>query len=320
MVLVGLVVVLAANFIFALYLQRDPVNPVNARVSDKWSLIDDPGGAVTWIVLGDSSCNQGIDPAVIEQSLGGRAINLCTTGNLLVADSAWALASFLDRHPPPTGVILGQVPDVWIREKRSLPQGLILSIPGLADAAASRPPDVGIDDGLLELRFRWLPTWTQRRSIQVLMQQPWRFLRDDTQSVAGYFAEPDDNASPSSVKSNASDHLSDLPSRGAVISSINQEALGVIGELASRYDFDVFLVTSPIYDGLWNDQDYREWIQATVASVGEVVDEYDRLQMVLCDPVPFPAELMSNADHVTVSAAERYSNVVSLAIRSGQRC
>ncbi|MEB3357540.1 MAG: hypothetical protein VKK04_12500, partial [Synechococcales bacterium] len=45
--------------------------------SYKWNLLTDLKQPADWLVLGDSSCNQGVVPEILSQELGGTALNLC---------------------------------------------------------------------------------------------------------------------------------------------------------------------------------------------------------------------------------------------------
>lgn len=321
-VVVGALVAFAAcNLAAALYLQRYPVNPVDHRIADKWDLVDDPGGPVDWIIVGDSSCNQGIAPTVIEEQLGGRAVNLCTTGNLLAVEDAWALAAYLEEHPAPVGVIVGHVPDVWIRGARNLPTGLIRSTPGLADAAERHPPDVGVEISRLDsLVARWLPMWNRRSSLRALVRSPSSLFVSLESSVAGFFPDLDEDANPAEVRADAAGHLDSVADRSVEISDANAAALEAIDELAVAHDFDVHVVTSPMFEDLWNDPTYRAWVRDIVGDVAGLTSTLERVQMALCDPTPFPATLMNNADHVTITAALDYSGAVAAAVASGAEC
>jgi hypothetical protein len=50
--------------------------------------VDEP---VDWLILGDSSVNQGVIPSIFEDEFGERAINLGTNGIMITLDDLWMI-------------------------------------------------------------------------------------------------------------------------------------------------------------------------------------------------------------------------------------
>src|SRR4249920_755258 len=70
--------VVSANVLAGLVLQRWSPNLGYAVAKKKWEILLTLHGPVDWLILGDSTANQGVDPRVLATHLGGRALNLGT--------------------------------------------------------------------------------------------------------------------------------------------------------------------------------------------------------------------------------------------------
>ncbi|MEB3229478.1 MAG: hypothetical protein VKJ64_00600, partial [Leptolyngbyaceae bacterium] len=69
--------------------------------SHKWTLLNNLEEPIDWLVLGDSSCNQGVIPEILSRELGGTTLNLCIFGPLLVFNDAWMLEQHIRQVGPP---------------------------------------------------------------------------------------------------------------------------------------------------------------------------------------------------------------------------
>src|SRR5262245_9968724 len=85
-------------------------------IQQKWEMLLDLKQPVDWIVLGESSGSEGVTPDIISQELGGKALNLCTIGNMLVVNDAWMLDKYIAKFGPPRGVVIVHVYDIWDRD------------------------------------------------------------------------------------------------------------------------------------------------------------------------------------------------------------
>src|SRR5262245_5791244 len=84
-------------------------------VQEKWDLLMRQRSPVEWLVLGDSSCNQGVVPAVLDEELRTTSLNLCTIGDMMLVGDAWMLRSYLQRVGVPRHVVMVHVYDIWGR-------------------------------------------------------------------------------------------------------------------------------------------------------------------------------------------------------------
>ncbi len=109
------------NFAAKLYLKENTTNRAYWLINEKWELLLNQKKPVDWLILGDSSCNQGVVPSIVDEKLNVNSINLCTIGDMLTLDDAWMLEKYIQRFGVPKNVLIVHVHDAWSREvNRSL--------------------------------------------------------------------------------------------------------------------------------------------------------------------------------------------------------
>lgn len=119
----------AANYLADWFLTSYSSNGGYKIAQVKWSKLLTLQRPVDVLVLGDSTGLQGVDPTVLDQTLGGRSLNLCTVGNMLVVNSAWMLDQYIQRFGPPKQVVLVHTYDVWHRKVNSSTRLLLAETP-----------------------------------------------------------------------------------------------------------------------------------------------------------------------------------------------
>ncbi|MBZ0305522.1 MAG: hypothetical protein K8I82_05590, partial [Anaerolineae bacterium] len=107
----ALATVFIANFL-TYYVPMDRTETV---VYQKWGLIQDLDAPVDWLIVGDSSANHGVIPAIITQELGGEALNVATFGDWLFVDDAWMIETHIRQVGAPKNIIIVHVPDMYHR-------------------------------------------------------------------------------------------------------------------------------------------------------------------------------------------------------------
>src|SRR5438128_2449200 len=108
-----LALVALANTAALFVLSRHPVNHGYKVIGAKWELLREQERPVDWLVLGDSSGNQGVVPAVLSERLGGSSLNLCTVGDLLAVNDAWMLETYIGTVGAPRKVLMVHAYDIW---------------------------------------------------------------------------------------------------------------------------------------------------------------------------------------------------------------
>ncbi len=313
-----LALVVLINWAAGVYLAHFSPNQGYWTIHQKWLLLGKLDEPVDWLVLGDSSCNQGVVPAVLEEELGGRALNLCMVGNITVLGDLWLLEEYLARFDPPQAIILVHVYDVW---PRSLNPVLLGQIPrpwgfwndhALADELLS-DPEVR-SDLFLE---RYVPLISQPKTLTMLLRStvflqhnpfspPWSMDAD------GFVIASEPH--PDIVRRDAQDHLDELAANPFSISSINRQAFGEIADLAEHYKVPVYLFNSPMYEGLYNAPAFRAYFDAAQSKVLLLAEEAYFANPIR-DVMTFPAEQMQTVDHVTLPAAEAFTRWLAEQIR-----
>jgi len=91
----ALALVCAINVWAARALALHPLNQASRVIRAKWSLLMNQKKPVDTLVLGDSSGNHGVVPAILAARLGGTALNLCTVGDLLAVNDCWMLERYI---------------------------------------------------------------------------------------------------------------------------------------------------------------------------------------------------------------------------------
>lgn len=307
-----LLLVALANAAAVILLDHRPVNLGYRIIKEKWRLLLAQREPADWLVLGDSSGNQAVVPEVLGQTLGGRALNLCTIGALGAWNDAWMLDTHIDRVGPPRHVVLVHVYQVWEGEKNV--EGLAqVPLPfGYWRGADPPMPLDAAETGRLFLD-RYLPLYSQDRALATLVQYPWRvFGRPFEIGPQGFMAVT--KPTPEVVLKDAESHREYLAKREFSLSAPNRAALERIGARAESHGFDVYVALGPVFEGLAADRAYRTRLAAVTQALTEVASRYTRLHVLGGEPMAFPAEQMQNADHLVETAARRYTERLARAI------
>lgn len=315
--LVTLALLALANVGAWAYLRSSPANQGYAIIEAKWELLRAEQEPVEWLVLGDSSCNQGVDPKALESALGGRALNACTIGDMLAIEDAWMLDEYIQRHGAPKNVIIVHVYDIWHRDDTVL-KGLLWNIDSDPERWRKSQPSISLSwrEGVFTRVAPWLPLYSQSASLQALIWQPRRLFaqREIGLSPLGFMSEA--QARPEVVERDARAHLKFVQSNKPLLSEPNAEALKHLSALASAHKINVYLVPSPLYEGLWRQDDFRRYYEQTQALIAQQLDSKGRLWSLGSRPMMAAADELQNVDHVTAPAASRYTQQLAASIKA----
>ncbi len=314
-VLGTLIVVLLVNLVALLYLDRHTANLGYWLVEKKWEILQNLQGPVDWLVLGDSSGNQGIVPAEMTRALGGEAVNLCTIGGVSAIEDTWLLETYLERFPPPRGVLIIHSYDTWCRESEPVFLAHIpltwgfwnrLTPPLALNAAATR--DVFL--------ARYVPLYAESETLSYLIGQgllsPRKLFRER------YHVQPDgyqrfERARPAEVRRDADNHLIFVSGATFALSAENAAALDHLAALAAQHDLDVFLASGPLYEDLFENEAFRRYHGQVGDSLQRAASQHLGLHY-LPAVYTFDAGRMASADHVVDAAARTYTRAVAAEI------
>lgn len=328
-----LVLVIIVNIGWALVVP--PSNKGGGTVIDKWEVLNELEKPVDWLVLGDSS-GGAVVTTVWDDLLGGTSVNLSTIGTVLVVNDAWMLETYIDRFGPPPNVLMVHAYDIWYRNihasslgpvaKRVTWRGFYPSLTSLSSSETAR---------VLMARFigQYLPLYFEDLTAPNLIRTPWRYKdfldtrpRERTEGArrgARRGAAPASKSEPDRILNDLSTHLGFVRANqlqpDPVLSDANARALDSIGALAEEYEFDVYLAYSPLYDALYQDEPFQEYLSRVRSAVEERIAKSSRVH-ILAEPLVLPIDQMSNSvEHVTAEGSHAYTEWLVTKLQSLRR-
>lgn len=283
-------------------------------IRTKWEVLDGlPAGVGDRsLILGDSTGNQGVDPALMREALGGEWVNLCTVGQMLTAGDAWMLGRYVEEHGPPTRVVMVRIADVW--PLKPDPQ-LIAAVPRPIGWWRHEQPavDLGLRREVDVLLARYAPLYVSNQSLAFVIKTPWR-LGEVYREVRADGFMPMRGQRPEEFEPDLAEWLRFLDQKEFRVSRINREALERVADLGERHGFDVYFAHGPAWDRLAADPRYRAWFAEAHAMLQAFAAEHPRFRLVFDAPQPFPYEQLQDVEHLTVEGAAVYSRRVAEAI------
>jgi hypothetical protein len=122
-------------------------------------------------------------------------------------------------------------------------------------------------------------------------------------------------AYPDIVEAGRLQHLEFVRENYFFLSYHNQLALDEIIRLSDQYQFTVYLVNSPVYERLFQENDFQVYLSGLYAALA---DYANRSPQVIFIPgaKTFPADQMQTPDHLIESAAEIYTRWLVNVIQS----
>jgi hypothetical protein len=304
----ALVLVVGANEAARRVLRASTPNIGYALVPQKWELLLQRERPVDWLVLGDSSCNQGLDPAVLGRALGGEALNLCTVASSLAVDAAWMLDWHLRRLGPPGAVLAIHAHHIWHRELEPFAPAHVPLEWGFWRKLEPRlEPDAGWT--LQAFVARYLPLYAENRSLGRLLMRPWEARTPYRVDARGFMAV--ERGTTRAVEKDARRRLGWLgEQQRARLSPRNRGALRQLGVLADRHGFDVYLLPAPVYRGIAEDPAFRRHQSDLARLLRQLSSRHERLHYLEREHT-FSIEEMQNGDHLLAAAAARYTHSVA---------
>ncbi|GJM40176.1 MAG: hypothetical protein DHS20C20_04580 [Ardenticatenaceae bacterium] len=287
-------------------------------VRQKWELLNQLSEPVDWLILGDSTGNQGLVPEVLTERLGGTAVNLNTVGGMGAVDDAWMLAEYIDRFGPPPQVLIVHTYDVWPRRvapvflaKTPLPWGAWQDeyIPSvILDGEEKR--DVWLT--------RYFPLYANNTTLGRAIR---RWIYEGTPILQKRFQLQPNGYMPlaavpesSNIERDLQDHLHRINANAFSLSESNREALNQLVALAETHEIEIFLAFGPLYEKLAADENFQAYYAAERAEIEQITNLSAYVHLLETTAV-FPADKMENVDHLIFEAAQIYTGMLSEEIR-----
>ncbi|MGB3492351.1 MAG: hypothetical protein WBA57_06465 [Elainellaceae cyanobacterium] len=312
-----LLVLLLCNGLADLFLNYLNSNRGYFLVSLKWNLLMQQSRPVDWLIVGDSSCNQGVDPDVLMDELGGQALNLCTVGSMLTIDDVWMLEQHINQVGPPRNLVIVHVYDIWHRDVEEETLAHLAQIPLSNDELDkfSLPLSLEPEDRLELFLHRSIPLYSANKSLEEWIREPVESFRESREFIVtdrGFMPRKEINQSLFSQ--DVRKHLEFVGDHHFERSAINQKTLEQIRTFAEQYQIEVYLTSAPLYEGLYQDEEFRRYFRQMQRSLSDFAETSDRFHIILKNPVTFNAEEMQNTDHLLAPAAETYTRRLARAI------
>ncbi len=307
--LATLALLVVLNFAARWYLSEYTTNYGYWMIYQKWKLLTRLDAPVDWLILGDSSCNQGVIPALFESELGETGLNLCTIGNMTALEDLWMLEEYIQRFGPPENVLIVHVYDMWWRD---FDPALLARIPlpwgYWQDFSLSEQVVGGVPRGTLFLQS-YVPLYSQNATVgdilrKTLLLQANPFASPWQLDQAGFL--PAYESRQESVELDTKRHIEFVSQNASSFSEINRAALERIFALADRHGFQVYLAMSPVYEGLYADEAYQAYLGDVQAQLASFAAQSQYVHFIPAVKT-FPAGQMQNADHLVLSGAQEYT-------------
>jgi hypothetical protein len=308
LVITPIVIALLLNLAIARVLGAHTTNRGYAITQLKWDMLDGLSHKVDTLVVGDSSCNQGIRPDVLAHELGGTAINLCTTGDSIAVGPAWMVGAYVERFGAPRRVILMHAYDIWKRNDDKLRRHAWI-FGRHRDLFLGRAPELewSAHERALLYVGEPLPLYSQPSAARAVL---WDLGRAPAQKE--FKIEPDgfmrtSKARPATVKKDARRHVRRNGNRKPAISKQNRAAVSELARLSTEHGFSLFVVHGPMFEGVWANEGVRRYHGGLSDALERLLAPAPRARLLFRSPMTFSGHSMSNVDHVVGRAAKDFS-------------
>jgi hypothetical protein len=316
---IGILLILLILNIGAIWiLNHQSVVPFGEPVKSKWDMLKSLEEPIDWLILGDSTGVVGIEPNVFEKGVGGESINLCTHADMLVLGDAWMIDESIKRVGPLKNVLIIHSWRVWHRDAEVYWIGLVPLEYGYWTRLT---PKAQLDPYELWNLFlnKYVPLYSQDQSLSWLIR-PWTNPRGISryQWQDGFLAIYE--ADPAEVLRDMDSQIAFVRSRGFNITTPNREALNHIAKLAEEYEFEVYITNGPLFQGLYENQDFFTYFSQVDNMLNSWANQSDHLHYI-SQVITFPESQMTITDHLTYTGAlvftERIVSEINAIQKSG---
>ncbi|MCP5096979.1 MAG: hypothetical protein GY943_15630 [Chloroflexi bacterium] len=311
-VLGTILVTLLINYAASWYLQSYPGNRGYWLVNQKWNMLQALEAPVDWLILGDSSGNQGVIPEVVVGDTAVSAINLATVANMTMVDDVWMLQIYIDQFGPPEKVVIVHAYDMW---ERNISHVFIAkaSIPWADWNDLAPPLTLTFEDKSNIFTTRYVPIYAENKTLSNVIYNG--VFGPDELFIKQYELAPGGNMpqlhpTPNIVLLDANTHIQHVSNRDFKMSNVNKAAIEQLILIAEANQLDVYLVNSPIYKGMFEDEGFNQYYGTVQGKIQSYTDQSEYVHF-LDFTAPFTENEMENIDHVIHSAAIKYSEMIA---------
>ena len=306
------------NTFFYFYFHFYNPNEYYFLLNRKLSLLKKIDRKIDWLILGDSSGNQGIDPSIISDSLGGSSVNLCTYADMTLIDDCWMLDYLIKKDLAPSNVIISRVYDTW---SRSVNYTLYSQYPASWVIFNRNKPEVPPPAGT---RFETIvnhlfPVIHQKRQVINLIEHPSEFFTEPVHVETDGFFRYQGEADPYGVRRDARGHLDYVSKYDVKIGHYNLAALKFLQEVSAREGINIYLCNSPVYDSLLLDRQFSAFYERLTDSLETYTEGFLNFKYINHPATPFPDSLLQNVDHVTEQGSVIFTDLIIKQIKQSTK-
>jgi hypothetical protein len=308
--------VLAVNFGAMWYIDHYVENKGLELVERKWEILQTMEPPVDWLVLGDSTGNQGVVPEVLESKLGGTALNLCTIVPMTTLDDAMMLDVYIDKFGPPKNILIVHSYDALFTEMSPL---IFAKVPlpwGISSRYRFSPALISTSQQVQIAVARHFPLYFENGSLKNIifdgLKSPEALFVSNKGHLnltpEGYM--PVYQSRPDDVEEDKKGHIEAIKEHEFKVTNVNIVAIDHIISLADQYGINVYIVTGPLYEDFYQDRVFQERFAEIQAWWSKAAGRSDYVHY-LTTVSTFPRDQMEEVDHTTHLAAEQYTKNVS---------
>ena len=323
-VLGTLVIVFLVNLVAFSCIEKYSIGNYDLGSKEKWNMLLNLEEPVEWLILGDSTGLHAVVPNTLNERLGVTSINLCTLGFMGVMNDAWMLNRYIQQFGSPKNVIIVHFYKTW--QLNPIPK-YIADLPlewGFWNGM--RPPlenKLGLTYDLFMERY--VPVVTQDDTLVNALRGYWLFERALPSLVKPSRLQADGllintRKIPGNVLLSMHQEIRVTKDKPFFVSNSSEKAIDNIVALAEEHGFDVYLAHAPLYEGLYENQDFQTYFTQVQDKMKAFADISERLYYISNIQMTFPEQQMLDATHVMPSAALVFTDSLITAILSEMEC
>jgi len=301
--------VVLLNTLAGIYLSERQGNRGYALIDRKWELLTGLDESVDILIVGDSSCNQGLMPSIVSERLDATSLNLCTIGALLAVDDVWMLEYYLGKHDKLSAVILVHAYNVW---QRPLSPVAVAQVPQPWGFWKRMRPSIDFEVPQLGKLFvaRYLHLIAQNTTLKNALMYGWRRRESVSKFRPSGFMEYN-IPRPQRVLRDSRNHVNFVSGNQFRMSAENRQALEQAALLADERNFQLYLAHSPMFAGLYENSELKRYIRDLNGELADFAAGHDRVHLLDPNPEVFAETEMESADHLVLDAARKFSAIVA---------
>lgn len=308
-----IVLILIVNGIFYFYLGANNPNLGYKINSKKWHLLNSSKEKKDWLILGDSTCNQGLSVSEFEKQINSPAINLCTIGNMLTLDDSWLLEAYIEKHGTPENVLIIHTYDFWYRNDINLSLTSQLPVWDIITENPS-PWPLNFKQEILLMAYKYFPLYSQNESFKKVLYDFFENTKENPPSFTtnGFMIIKDANIK--NVKKSKINHINFTKNNKFTLSKNNLSGLNNIKNLSEEFGFNVFIANGPLNASLSRNDAFKSYFAKLRKYFNNYASRSDNVYYI--DSLfTFQDNEMISADHVNHKAALKYTKKISEKIK-----